>query len=58
MVKAGHGTAQRDTALGGATGQAPDRQQNQIELIATESIASREVLPARGSVLANKYAEG
>ncbi|MHA1570363.1 MAG: serine hydroxymethyltransferase [Alphaproteobacteria bacterium] len=34
------------------------RQQNQIELIASENIVSRAVLEAQGSVLTNKYAEG
>ena len=35
-----------------------ERQQNQIELIASENIVSRSVLQAQGSVLTNKYAEG
>ena len=35
-----------------------DRQQNQIELIASENIVSKAVLEAQGSVLTNKYAEG
>jgi glycine hydroxymethyltransferase len=34
------------------------RQKNQIELIASENIVSRDVLAAQGSVLTNKYAEG
>jgi glycine hydroxymethyltransferase len=34
------------------------RQQNEIELIASENIVSRAVLEAAGSVLTNKYAEG
>ncbi|WP_293477480.1 serine hydroxymethyltransferase [Phenylobacterium sp.] len=34
------------------------RQQDQIELIASENIVSRAVLDAQGSVLTNKYAEG
>lgn len=34
------------------------RQQEQIELIASENIVSRAVLQAQGSVLTNKYAEG
>ena len=34
------------------------RQQNQIELIASENIVSRAVMEAQGSVLTNKYAEG
>ncbi len=35
-----------------------ERQQNQIELIASENITSQAVLDAQGSVLTNKYAEG
>ncbi len=35
-----------------------ERQQNEIELIASENIVSRAVLEAQGSVLTNKYAEG
>ncbi|UTW57554.1 serine hydroxymethyltransferase [Kordiimonas sp. SCSIO 12603] len=35
-----------------------ERQQNQIELIASENIVSRAVIEAQGSVLTNKYAEG
>jgi glycine hydroxymethyltransferase len=35
-----------------------DRQQSQIELIASENIVSRAVLEAQGSVMTNKYAEG
>jgi len=34
------------------------RQQNEIELIASENIVSKAVLEAAGSVLTNKYAEG
>ena len=34
------------------------REQNEIELIASENIVSRAVLEAQGSVLTNKYAEG
>jgi glycine hydroxymethyltransferase len=34
------------------------REQDQIELIASENIVSRAVLEAQGSVLTNKYAEG
>jgi glycine hydroxymethyltransferase len=35
-----------------------NRQQTQIELIASENIVSKAVLEAQGSVLTNKYAEG
>ena len=34
------------------------RQQNQIELIASENIASLAILNAQGSIMTNKYAEG
>ena len=34
------------------------RQQDEIELIASENIVSKAVLEAQGSVLTNKYAEG
>ncbi|MBR1946165.1 MAG: serine hydroxymethyltransferase [Alphaproteobacteria bacterium] len=34
------------------------RQQNQIELIASENIVSKAVLEAQGTILTNKYAEG
>ena len=35
-----------------------EREQTQIELIASENIVSKAVLEAQGSVLTNKYAEG
>jgi len=35
-----------------------DRQQNQIEMIASENIVSKAVIDAQGTVLTNKYAEG
>ncbi len=35
-----------------------ERQQSNLELIASENVASREVMAAQGSVLTNKYAEG
>ena len=47
-----------DLAIFEAIGKELDRQQNQIELIASENIVSRAVLQAQGSVLTNKYAEG
>ena len=34
------------------------RQQNNIELIASENVVSKAVMAAQGSVLTNKYAEG
>ncbi len=50
--------ADSDPELFGAVGQELGRQQNQIELIASENIVSRAVLEAAGTVLTNKYAEG
>ena len=47
-----------DTEIADAIDHELDRQQNQIELIASENIVSRDVLRAQGSVLTNKYAEG
>ena len=35
-----------------------ERQQNHLELIASENFVSKAVLEAQGSVLTNKYAEG
>ncbi len=52
------GLAESDAALAGAINRELHRQQNEIELIASENIVSRAVLEAAGSVLTNKYAEG
>lgn len=49
---------QTDPAVHKAIAHELHRQQNQIELIASENIVSRAVLEAQGSVLTNKYAEG
>ncbi len=50
--------AETDPDLFAAIGQELGRQQDGIELIASENIVSRAVLEAQGSVLTNKYAEG
>jgi glycine hydroxymethyltransferase len=50
--------SQVDPAIAQAIDHELDRQQNQIELIASENIVSRAVLEAQGSILTNKYAEG
>ncbi|MFN7417711.1 MAG: serine hydroxymethyltransferase, partial [Alphaproteobacteria bacterium] len=47
-----------DPALGAVISGELRRQQDQIELIASENIVSRAVLETQGSVLTNKYAEG
>ncbi|MDT9598504.1 serine hydroxymethyltransferase [Sphingosinicella rhizophila] len=50
--------AEADSKVADAIAAELDREQNQIELIASENIVSRAVLEAQGSVLTNKYAEG
>lgn len=50
--------AERDPEVFAAITSELKRQQDQIELIASENIVSRAVLEAQGSVLTNKYAEG
>ncbi len=52
------GLAESDPELAEAIRGELRRQQDQIELIASENIVSRAVLEAQGSVLTNKYAEG
>ena len=47
-----------DKEISSAIDKELSRQQNQIELIASENIVSKAVLEAQGSVLTNKYAEG
>ncbi len=47
-----------DNEIFGAINKELKRQQNQIELIASENIVSKAVLEAQGSILTNKYAEG
>ena len=50
--------ADRDPAIARAIQMELDRQQTQIELIASENIVSRAVMEAQGGVMTNKYAEG
>ena len=50
--------AESDPDLAAAIGRELRRQQDGIELIASENIVSAAVLEAQGSVLTNKYAEG
>jgi len=52
------GLAAADPELNAAIRNELGRQQDQIELIASENIVSKAVLEAQGSVLTNKYAEG
>ena len=50
--------AAADPAVAAAVHAELVREQNQIELIASENIVSKAVLEAQGSVFTNKYAEG
>ncbi len=50
--------AETDPELAAAIGRELTRQQDGIELIASENIVSAAVMEAQGSVLTNKYAEG
>lgn len=52
------GLEQTDPAVHKSIAHELHRQQNQIELIASENIVSPAVLEAQGSILTNKYAEG
>ena len=50
--------AEADPAIAHAVAEELGREQDQIELIASENIVSLAVLQAQGSLLTNKYAEG
>jgi glycine hydroxymethyltransferase len=50
--------ADADPAIARGVAHELERQQTQIELIASENIVSRAVLEAQGSIFTNKYAEG
>ncbi|MCF3948989.1 serine hydroxymethyltransferase [Acidiphilium iwatense] len=54
----GASVGETDPEIAVAIGRELARQQDGIELIASENIVSRAVLEAQGSVLTNKYAEG
>jgi glycine hydroxymethyltransferase len=51
-------TEQNDPEVGSAMRQELERQQRNLELIASENLVSPAVMAAMGSVLTNKYAEG
>ena len=53
-----HSLASGDPAIAALIGKEQERQQNHLELIASENFTSRAVMEAQGSVLTNKYAEG
>jgi glycine hydroxymethyltransferase len=52
------GLADADAAVFAGVAAELEREQTQIELIASENIVSKAVLEAQGSVFTNKYAEG
>lgn len=54
----GRGLAEADAEVSASIAGELNRQQSQVELIASENIVSRAVLEATGTVLTNKYAEG
>jgi len=58
MFTADMAIAEFDAELHAAIGDENRRQQEHIELIASENYASPRVMEAQGSVLTNKYAEG
>jgi len=47
-----------DPEIYGALRQEAERQEHNLELIASENVVSRAVLEAQGSIMTNKYAEG
>jgi glycine hydroxymethyltransferase len=54
----GQDLAERDPDIKAAIDDELGRQQDQIELIASENIVSKAVMQAQGGVMTNKYAEG
>ena len=58
MFKSNQSIKDFDPDLWGAISNEVQRQEDHIELIASENYTSKRVLEAQGSVLTNKYAEG
>ena len=58
MVDTQQSLSESDPTTHGLIQQEEDRQEQGLELIASENFVSRAVLEAMGSVLTNKYAEG
>ena len=58
MFRADMTIAEFDPELANSIAAERERQEDHIELIASENYASPRVLEAQGSVLTNKYAEG
>ena len=58
MFSKAHRIAGYDNELASAIAAEEQRQEDHVELIASENYASPRVLEAQGSVLTNKYAEG
>ena len=53
-----HTTMQLDNQIFDLIEEEKERQQNGLELIASENFVSDQVMRAQGSILTNKYAEG
>src|SRR4051812_50016159 len=53
-----HTLAETDPEVAEAIGHELERQNDGLELIASENFVSRAILDAAGSVMTNKYAEG
>lgn len=58
MTQPSHSLAETDPAIAALIQKESRRQQENIELIASENFTSPAVMEAQGSVLTNKYAEG
>src|SRR6187431_552504 len=58
MITAPIRTTVRDTQIFDLISKEAHRQEEGIELIASENFTSKQVMEAMGSVLTNKYAEG
>jgi len=58
MLQEGAAAARTDEAVWASIAREEGRQEAQLELIASENHASREVMAAMGTALTNKYAEG
>ncbi len=58
MISINTALSKSDPTISSLIGKELQRQENHLELIASENFASQAVMEAQGSVLTNKYAEG